>query len=466
MHVHTDQFSEQSKVALSNVHLQEALQKATDRFIGLRMIAFSELPEGEALRGKGRAIKEETIHHLDEYLEQLEAQVIKNGGVVHWARNAEEACRCIVDLALQRGVKLVVKSKSMTTEEISLNEALGKAGIEAVETDLGEYIIQLAGETPSHIIAPAIHKSKEDVSELFSKKLGIERYDEVEKLTQVARQTLREKFCQAGMGISGVNFAAAETGTIVVVENEGNARLTTSMPPIHVAVMGIEKVIPKLEDLAVFLKILARSATGQKMSSYVSLITGPGRPSDRDGPSEFHLVILDNGRSKILKHEELRESLFCLRCGACLNVCPVYQKIGGHAYGWVYSGPIGAVITPQLVGLHRSGALPYASSLCGACAEACPVKINIPHLLLKLRSMVVDETDNSESGGPSRMERLAILLWAFSMRHRWIYEALSTIASKLQKLFLPFPFSRWTESRDFPHLAEKSFRRRWREKKR
>ncbi|RMF89006.1 MAG: lactate utilization protein, partial [Nitrospinota bacterium] len=330
--------------------------------------------------------------------------------------------------------------------------------------------------TPSHIIGPAIHKSREDVSELFQQKLGVPYIAEPERLAAVARQRLRAQFLQAGMGISGVNFAVAETGTVVVVENEGNARLTTSLPPVHVAVMGMEKVIPTLADLAVFLQILARSATGQKMSSYVSLLTGPRREEEPDGPEELHLVILDNGRTRIFREPELRESLYCLRCGACLNVCPVYQKVGGHAYGWVYSGPIGAVITPQLVGLHRGAALPYASSLCAACREVCPVKIDIPHLLLNLRSRIVATEQagpvTEGGGGPSGGERILMALWAFCMRHPKLYERLLALGALLQRPFLhegkletlPFPFSSWTRTRDLPPLASEPFRQWWRKR--
>ena len=308
------------------------------------------------------------------------------------------------------------------------------------------------------------------MSELFREKLGTGYLREAEELTLAARKQLRKKFCTAQMGITGANFAVADTGTIVLLENEGNIRLSTTLPPVHVALMGIEKVIPRLSDLAVFLKILARSATGQKMSSYVSLITGAGRDSETDGARECHLVILDNGRTRLLADPEKRESLYCLRCGACLNICPVYQKIGGHAYGSVYSGPIGSIITPPMVGLERSKDLPFASSLCGACREICPVRINIPHILLNLRSEWAEPV-NSNLAGPKLSERAGIKAWAFAMRHPAVYKLIFRLAAIFQGPLLrdgkfdhlPFALSRWTVNRDFPPLARRSFRSLWRD---
>jgi len=470
MYLKTQTFIENSDLALQNQNLQARLRALTTRFTLVRNNAFAELKDGEALRDKARAIKERAVANLDRYLLQLEENVRRRGGAVHWARTGEEACAIILDLALKSGVKRVVKSKSMVTEEIELNEVLERAGIESVETDLGEYIIQLAREKPSHIIAPAIHKSKSEISDLFADKLGAVNLKEAEEMARVARKQLREKFCTADMGITGANFAVAETGTIALVENEGNIRLSTTLPRIHVVLMGIEKVIPSLEDLAVFLKVLPRSATGQKMSSYVSFITGARRGGEKDGAQEFHLIILDNGRSRILQDEEKRESLYCLRCGACLNVCPVYSKIGGHAYGWVYSGPIGSIITPPLVGLDKSKDLPYASSLCGACREVCPVRINIPHILVRLRNEWV-EGGQDRRKGPPLIERVAMRLWAFAMRRRRIYNLIFRLPALFQGPMLkdgkfdrlPFALSGWTENRDFPPLAKKPFRSIWRE---
>jgi len=469
MHVQSQTFIQDSAAAVQNEKLQARLRVLANYTLR-RNTAFAELKDGEALRDQARAIKAEAIAKLDSYLLQLEQSVIRLGGKVHWARGGEEARTIILDLARKNDVKRVVKSKSMVTEEIELNEALERAGIEAIETDLGEYIVQLAHEKPSHILAPAIHKSKGDISELFAEKLDAAGLKEAEEMTVVARARLREKFCTAEMGITGANFAVAETGTIVLVENEGNIRLSTTLPRIHVALMGIEKVIPSFDDLTIFLKILARSATGQKMSSYVSFITGPRRPGEADGADEFHLVILDNGRSRILADEEMRESLYCLRCGACLNVCPVYQKIGGHAYGSVYSGPIGSIVTPALAGLEKSKDLPFASTLCGACREACPVRIDIPRILLKLRSDW-SERDDNDKAGPPLLERAAIKLWAFAMKRRFLYNFAFRSAAILQRPLmrdgklkrLPFAFGGWTRNRDFPAVAKKSFRSMWRE---
>lgn len=469
MHVQSQTFIQDSAAAVRNQKLQARL-RVLGNYTLKRNAAFAELKDGETLRDHARATKAQAIAHLDSYLLQLEESVIRLGGKVHWARTGEEARAIILDLARTNNVKRVVKSKSMVTEEIELNESLEQAGIEAIETDLGEYIVQLAHEKPSHILAPAIHKSKGDISELFAEKLDAAGLKEAEEMTLVARTRLREKFQTAEMGITGANFAVAETGTIVLVENEGNIRLSTTLPRIHLALMGIEKVIPSFDDLAIFLKILARSATGQKMSSYVSFITGPRRRGETDGAEEFHLVILDNGRSRILADEEMRESLYCLRCGACLNVCPVYQKIGGHAYGSVYSGPIGSIVTPALAGLVKSKDLPFASTLCGACREVCPVRIDIPRILLKLRSDW-SEGDEVHKAGPPLLERAAIKLWAFAMKRPFFYNLAFRSAAFLQRPLmrdgklsrLPFAFGGWTRNRDFPAVARKSFRSMWRE---
>jgi L-lactate dehydrogenase complex protein LldF len=340
--------------------------------------------------------------------------------------------------------------------------------LEVTETDLGEYIIQLAGEKPSHLLAPALHKSRSEVGKLFAQELGMAYTDNIEQLAAAARRTLRHKFLDAELGVSGVNFGIAETGTIVILENEGNARLTTSLPRIHVAVMGAEKLIPRLQDLVVFLKLLPRSATGQTMTSYVSLITGAKTHSADEGPEQLHVVILDNGRSRLLADEVQREALFCIRCGACLNICPVYRSAGGHSYGWVYQGPIGALITPQLSGNESASELPFASSLCGACLEVCPVKINIPSLLLDLRSKVAV----AHQPPSSRREAMLAAGFSFVMRHPAWYRLLAAVARRLQRLALKdgamrtssVPLlSAWTESRDFPAMAPRSFDQIWRE---
>jgi L-lactate dehydrogenase complex protein LldF len=467
MEVKTDQFRQGVERALRDSNLQEALENATSRFTTLRSASFDGFPEGEALRDKARRIKEQTLGGLDRYLSELADSVRGLGGHVHWALDAAEARQIVVDLTKRYDLHLAVKSKSMVTEEIGLNKALEEAGVEPVETDLGEYIIQLAGETPSHIIAPAIHKTKDDVSRLFVDKLGSPFLDKHEDLTREARRHLRDKFRRADLGITGANFAVAKTGSIVLVENEGNIRLTTSLPRIHIAIVGMEKVIPDLEALSVFLRILARSATGQKASSYVSIVTGPRREHEEDGPEAFHLVILDNGRSRLLANPKLREALYCLRCGACLNTCPVYRHAGGHAYGFAYSGPIGAIITPSLVGHERASDLPYASSLCGACRDVCPVHIDIPHLLLEQRKQVVQKKL------PSRgLERILMRLFRAMASSASRFRLVGRLSYWLSRMFVrdgripkaPM-LTPWTRSRDFPAPAAKTFRQRWAEKR-
>ncbi len=462
MEVDANRFAANASRALRDAELQRALGAATNRLSQARREAFADFPAGEDLRDRAREIKRQTLDELDLHLERLASSVEARGGVVHWARDAAEAREIVLALVHERGARVAVKSKSMTTEEIGLNDALAAAGVEPVETDLGEYIIQIAGETPSHIIAPAVHKTKDQISDLFEEKHHTPRKEKREELTQEARSLLRAKFLEADVGISGVNFAVAETGTIAIVENEGNARLSTTLPRCHIAVMGMEKVVPDLESLAVFLRILARSATGQKMSSYVSLLTGPRRQGEEDGPDEFHLLILDNGRSTILADPVLRESLYCIRCGACLNVCPVYRHAGGHAYGWVYPGPIGAVVTPSLVGHEAAAPLPFASSLCGACRDVCPVRIDLPHLLLAQRERVVGRV------GRRVGERVLFRSFAWLARSPARYQTLSRVARWLSPLVprnmkgVPL-LSAWTASRDFPTPARESFRERWRQ---
>ncbi len=449
-------FSENAKAALKDVQLRGALRHATTLFGRRRREAAASLSNWEDLRSEARAIKDEVLLHLDRYLEKFVENAEKRGAKIHWARDAAEANDIICRLTLARGARNVVKSKSMTTEEIHLNTALERAGMQVVETDLGEYIIQLADETPSHIIAPAIHKTKRQIAELFTAELGMPPTDDVAQLTSTARATLRERFAAADIGISGVNFGIAETGTIVIVENEGNIRLTTSLPRTHIAVMGIEKLLPRFADLDVFLKLLPRSGTGQALSTYQSFITGTKRNANDEGPDELHILLLDNGRSRMLAHPVTRQSLACIRCGACLNACPVYQQVGGHAYGSVYPGPIGAVITPQLMGIEKAAQLPYASSLCGACREVCPVKIDIPRLLLHLRS----EITSTQRSGRAK-ERLAFKLWAFVMTRPWVYEK-AAIAGRVFQRWLKSPLKAWTNARDLRPIEPESFREQWR----
>ena len=451
-HLSSETFRENARAALADVHLRGALKNATSLFGERRREAAASVANWEDLRNHARAIKDEVLLHLDKYLEEFVGNAESRGAKVHWARDAAEANAIITRIAIEREARTVVKSKSMTTEETHLNTALEAAGLQVVETDLGEYIIQLAGETPSHIIAPAIHKTRRQVAELFTAKLGIPLTDDLAKLTSTARATLRDRFAAAGVGISGVNFAVAETGTIVIVENEGNIRLTTSLPRIHIAMMGIEKVIPRFADLDVFLKLLPRSGTGQRLTTYQSFITGTKRNATDEGPEELHIILLDNGRSRMLAHPVTRQSLACIRCGACLNACPVYQQIGGHAYGSVYPGPIGAVITPQLMGIEKSSQLPYASSLCGACREVCPVKIDIPQLLLHLRSEITPRKG-------SIAERLAFKLWARVMMSPALYR-MSSIAGRMMQRVMPLSRA-WTKGRDLRPIEARSFRDQW-----
>jgi L-lactate dehydrogenase complex protein LldF len=451
-HLSSETFRENARAALADVQLRGALKNATSLFGQRRKAAASSLPNWEELRSQARAIKDEVLSHLDKYLEEFVRAAESRGAKIHWARDAAEANGIICGLAAERKARVIVKSKSMTTEETHLNTALEAAGMQVVETDLGEYIIQLADEPPSHIIAPAIHKTRGQVSELFTAELGTPATDDIAQLTLIARATLRDRFAAADIGISGVNFAIAETGTIVIVENEGNIRLTTSLPRMHIAVMGIEKVIPLFADLEVFLKLLPRSATGQGLSTYQSFITGTKQHATDEGPEELHILLLDNGRSRMLAHPVTRQSLACLRCGACLNVCPVYQQVGGHAYGSVYPGPIGAVITPQLMGIEKTSQLPYASSLCGACREVCPVKIDIPRLLLHLRGEI------SERKG-SAGERLAFKLWARVMMSPKLYK-MSGVAGRLLQRVVPISRA-WTSGRDLRPVERRSFHELW-----
>ena len=478
----SENFDQNARVALRDSTLRSALKNLANTFGGRRAAAISSVENWEELREKAGKIKDETLSHLDEYLEQFAANAERAGAKIHWARDGREACEIILNLIKERGAKSVVKSKSMATEEIHLNQALEDAGVNPVETDLGEWIIQLAGETPSHIVVPAIHKTKNQIAELFVEKVGIEPTEDVDVLTKTARRYLRSKFAEAEIGISGVNFAVAETGTILILENEGNIRLTTGLPKTHIALMGIEKIVPKFTDLDVFLKLLPRSGTGQRLTTYQSLITGIKRRAGDEGPEEIHIVLMDNGRSKMLSHPVTRQSLACIRCGACLNACPVYQAIGGHAYGSVYPGPIGAVITPQLVGIAKTRQLPFASSLCGACREVCPVKIDIPELLLHLRAEISDGEANGKKSEVSAKgkfaERLGFQLYSLAWSNAGTYKIGTKTARFFQKFLakngkirevpaliakLAPPLGNWTEFRDAPTVAPKSFREIWNE---
>ena len=466
MEIRTQQFRALAGRAILDERLQANLARLGVRFKTLRDLAFAQLSDPEGLRDQAKAVKERSMANLPYLLETLEGRVQEAGGYVHWARTAQHARAIIGGLAKRHSVRSAVKGKSMVTEEIGLNDHLAGLGADVWETDLGEFIIQLAGEPPSHIIAPAIHKNKEEIAELFASRLGVPKAESPEGLTEIAREALRRRFLAADMGITGANMAVAETGSIVLLENEGNIRLSTTVPRIHVVLMGIEKVIPTLEDMAVLLAVLPRSATGQKLSSYVSILTGPRREGEEDGPEEFHLVILDNGRSRIMADPHRRETLHCIRCGACLNVCPVYRKIGGHSYGWVYSGPIGSVLTPQLVTGHAAWMLPFATTLCGACAEVCPVKIDLPRLLLTMRWRLME--DPNWDGAVPISHRIPISLFGWLAAHPRVYFAAATAMRAAQRVLAPGgrwrlsppPLAAWGRKRHIPVLV-RPFSRRW-----
>src|SRR5579863_76319 len=467
-------FDQKIHQTLADPKLQLAIYAATGRLIEKRRKAVTPevCPDYQELRTQAHEVKRHTIDHLDYYLELFEQNVAAHGGKVVFCKDAIEVADFVLGLAMERRAHLFVKSKSMTTEEVDLNERLEHHQLESVETDLGEYLIQLAHERPYHIVAPALHKTREQVADLLTERLGVPRETVIEKQTMIARAVLREKFLSADIGISGANFLVADSGAVVLVENEGNARLTTSAPKIHIAVAGIEKLIPRAQDLAVFLNLLGRSATGQPLTVYTSFLSGPRRGDEIDGPDEFYVVLLDNGRTKVLADPEKRQSLYCIRCGACLNHCPVYRKIGGHSFPWVYSGPIGAIITPQFMGTAHEPALPFASSVCGACLEVCPVKIDIPKILLELRS---DVKKAEEREGASRLERLAFRAWAWLMRHPRLYEIAGVVAAAVapspdgggwvRKAPVNVgPLRAWLSQRDLPPSPPKSFRQMWRQR--
>jgi L-lactate dehydrogenase complex protein LldF len=444
-----------------------ALQQALDRNAKRRRVAwgpaFDSLPDAAGVRRRAGEIRRRSIDELDSQLETFTRQLEANGVVVHRAATANDACRIIVELLQDHGAQRVVKAKSMVTEEIGLNRALTAAGIEVVESDLGEFIVQLRGEPPAHITAPAIHLRREDVARTFESHLGMPYSTEVEAMTAAARRALRSKFLEAQAGISGVNFGVAETGTLCLVTNEGNGRMVTTLPPLHIAVMGIERLVPTLADLSVMLDVLPRAGTGQRRTSYVSLLNGRRAPDDPDGPSERHVVLVDNGRSG-MRSSPLAESLACIRCGACLNACPVYQEIGGHAYGSIYPGPIGSVLSPGLWGTAAFGHLATASTLCGACRDACPVEIDLPTMLLRVRAdWAAERRSPLWLRGGMRMLAFAI---ASAERYRLVLKT-SAAASQLAPKrdgwthWLPPPLGGWNQTRDFPPVARRPFRDRW-----
>jgi L-lactate dehydrogenase complex protein LldF len=454
-------FPDAAREALRNSQLRRNLGKATTTIRAKRASAVAELPDWEALRAAGSAIKARTMATLPEQLERLEASVTRAGGTVHWARDGAECNAIVAEIARANGADEVIKVKSLATDEIDLNDALERDGIHAIETDLAELINQLAGDWSSHILVPAIHRNRAEIRRLFERTIahGRELSDEPEALTDAARIHLREKFLTVPVAVSGANFAAADTGTVAVFESEGNGRMCTTLPRVLVTVMGIEKVVPEWRDLEVFAQLLPRSSTAERMNPYTSFWTGV-RPGD--GPQEFHLILLDNGRTDVLSDEVGRQALHCIRCSACLNVCPVYSRTGGQAYGSIYPGPIGAILTPQLRGLDQAPTLPWASSLCGACYEVCPVRIDIPTVLVHLRGRVVREVE-----GKGRSEKAAMRTVARVFASQRRYETAQKLArlgrGPLGALRSGAPgLGAWTQVRDLPEVPEQSFREWWR----
>ena len=456
---------------LHDTQLRKNVAHATDVIQRKRAALVAEKADWQALRTAGAAIRREALRHLDRYLEQFEKQFTAAGGHVHWAEDAEEARRIVAGLVRDAQAKEVIKIKSMTTAEIDLNPRLEAEGVKVYETDLAELILQLGDDQPSHIIAPALHKNRHEVRELFAREMHLpDLADDAPALTEAARRYLREKFLKVKTAISGANFLVAETGSICIVESEGNGRMCLTLPDTLISVAGIEKVIPRFSDLEVLLQTLPRAATGERMNPYNSIWTGVTRG---DGPQNLHVVLLDNGRSNLLANETTRQTLQCIRCGACLNTCPVYRQTGGHAYGSVYSGPIGAILTPQLFALEYAQSLPYASSLCGACYEVCPVKINIPEVLVYLRSRVVEKNAGRLSSMLSQ-ERIGMKMMARVFLNHERFEQVQRVARNFDKPFvgmdgwvhkLPGLAGEWTKARDLKALPAQTFREWWRRRK-
>jgi L-lactate dehydrogenase complex protein LldF len=460
-------FKSNAKAALGNTNLQRAPLNAQNGLAVKRGRAVELLPEFPLLTEQAREIKNHTLTHLDLYLEAYESKVTESGGHVHWAPTPEDARRIVLDICKQAGAKLVTKGKSMVAEEVAINAALEKAGVEVAETDLGEYIIQIRNEAPSHIIAPAIHLTREQVEADFRrvhKDLPKERsLTEPAELVAEARQMLRQKFIEADVGITGANFLIAETGTSVIVTNEGNGDLTQLLPRVHIVLASIEKIVPTLSDVSAIVRVLARSATGQDISVYTTFSTGPRRPGDPDGPEEYHVILLDNGRSEMLG-TEFQDMLRCIRCGACMNHCPVYGNIGGHAYGWVYPGPMGAVLTPQLIGVHQAGHLPNASTFCGRCEAVCPMKIPLPKMMRHWREREFERGDSPWT------QRMAVRAWAFLAKRPRLYRRVMAPMigllgewGKRHGKFRSLPLAgAWLRHRDLPAPAGRTFHSAWR----
>jgi L-lactate dehydrogenase complex protein LldF len=459
MQITSMHFKATASVKLRNANLQSALKRLQGNFVRGRADRVAELGNYEEIRSAAAAIRDRALADLDVYLEEFERNAAARGAVVHWAETRQDVNRIVCEIASRHGVKKAVKSKSMVSEECALNDALEAAGIEVVETDLGEYILQLAKEPPSHIVAPVVHKTRDEVSDLFHEKHGTPRKTDIAALTREAREMLRRHFVTADMGISGANFVVAETGSTLIVTNEGNGRLVTTLPRVHVAITGIEKVVPTLEDVATLMRLLPPHGTGQTISNYISVTTGVKGESEREGPEHFHVILLDGGRSEMMGGD-LQPMLRCIRCGACMNHCPVYQSVGGHAYGWVYPGPMGSVLTPSYVGLENALDLPNAATLCNQCGVVCPVKIPLPDLLRKLREK------QFERRLKPRPERMGLALWSWMARRPAVYALVTALGARVLSLlggaeklihYLPFGGA-WTAGRDLPAPAGRTFR--------
>jgi len=458
MQITSQNFKTAAAIKLRDPRLLKALTGLRERMVAGRAKSVLELDNFEEIREAGTRIRDHALAHLDLYLEEFERNAIASGAKVHWAENSQQMNQLVLEIARQAEVRKVIKSKSMLGEESGLNRFLIQAGIEVRETDLGEYIIEQSDDVPSHIIAPAVHKTMEEVADLFHEKHNLPRKTDIAEMTSEARVMLRPHFLTADMGITGANFLVAQTGTTVIVTNEGNGRMTTTMPRVHVVIAGIEKVVPTLEDVSTLLRLLTRSATAQPISNYLTFTTGPKRPGDPDGPEEFHIIIVDSGRTGVLG-SDLREALRCIRCGACMNHCPVYQNIGGHPYGWVYPGPIGSVLTPAYAGLEKAIDLPNAATLCNQCGVVCPVKIPLPDLMRKLREKQVQQ------GLRPWQERLGLKLWSFAANRPALYGWFTKVTARIGKwmggaegMLHHLPGGGWTEERDMPAPQGKTFR--------
>lgn len=462
MQITSMHFKATASAKLTNANLQSALKRLQGNFVRGRAERVAELGNYEEIRSAAAAIRDRALADLDAWLEEFERNAVARGAVVHWAETREDVNRIACEIASRHGVKKAVKSKSMVSEECALNEALEAAGVEVVETDLGEYILQLAKEPPSHIVAPVVHKTRDEVSDLFEKKHRTPRKTDIAALTREAREMLRREFLTAGMGISGANFLVAETGSTLIVTNEGNGRLVTTLPRVHVAITGIEKVVPTLEDVSTLMRLLPAHGTGQTISNYISVTTGVKGEGDRDGPEHFHIILLDGGRGELLGGD-LQPMLRCIRCGACMNHCPVYQSVGGHAYGWVYPGPMGSVLTPSYVGLKNALDLPNAATFCNQCGVVCPVKIPLPDLMRKLRERQFEQRLKPWP------ERLALALWGWVALRPAIYAMMTALGARALSLLggadrrirrLPFGGG-WTDGRDFPAPQGRTFREQY-----